>query len=372
MLPTEPQNALDKLDKPDKLETIDLSPLEQPAPKPVQRLPIVLLQLASRSLGKTGHFISKNPFWILLIGSLGIHAGLAFFTPNPLKKAPPEEILVSTPVIQLPPQNRVITSKTPSQNSKSPLDSLFVKPLNGQTVTPLDSPLQRVEFDDNYDGNRAIRDALPEDVAPPEDTYEPRPVKTPKPKPESDRIASDNKIDNSTPKPPSDNVKPELRNNKIQDEQTPSTSQDDTISKQPKPALAGNNTNGKELTVDNVATIYTTNGRILELLAKKSLKPTQIAPQEANIPDPDKNREKEVAWIAAKPPNTEGKTGSVVYMWLVNPDGDVEATFIKSSGHKELDDAVREAVKDYKFKSIDSSQKDMYRLVTAKYDFPPK
>ena len=365
MLPTEPQNKLDKS---------DLIPVEQPSPKAAQQFPIVLLNLASRSLGKTGHFIAKNPFWVLLIGSLGIHAGLAIFTPNPLKKAPPEEILVSTPVIQLPPKNRVINSQPLSQNNKSALDNLFVKPLNGQTANPLDSPLQRLESDDTYDRNRAIRDDFPEDtfVDVPEDTYEPRPAKTPKPKPESDRITADGKIDNTDSKPPSDrNIKPELRNNGIKDEQLAPTPANNTISKQPK-VNPPSNSSDKELAVDNVATIYTTNGRILELLAKNSLKTTQIAPQEANIPNPDQNREKEVSWIAPKTIDFAGKTGSVVFMWLVKPDGEVEAIFVKPSGHKELDDAVREAVKDYKFKPIDPSQKDMYRLVTAKYDFPPK
>ncbi len=364
MLPTEPQTKLDK---------IDLSPAEPSNPKTVQQFPIVLLKIASRSLVTTGHFIAKNPFWILLIGSLGIHAGLAIFTPNPLKKTPPEEILVSTPVIRLPPKNQVINSKPLSQSNKSALDNLFVKPLNDQNTTTLDSPLQRLESDDTYEANRAIRDS-PEDTYTsadvPQDTYEPKPAKTPKP--QRDRITADGKIDNTDSNPPSDrNIKPELRNNGIKDDQSSPSPQDNSISKQPKVSSTATS-NGKELAVDNVATIYTTNGRILELLAKNSLKTTQIAPQEANIPNPDQNREKEVAWIAPKTTDFAGKTGSVVFMWLVKPDGEVEAVFVKPSGYKELDDVVREAVKDYKFKPIDPSQKDMYRLVTAKYDFPPK
>ena len=108
MLPTEPQNKLDK---------IELSTVEQPSTNTPQQFPIVFQKFVYRSLGTTGRFIAKNPFWVLLIGSLGIHAGLAIFTPNPLKKAPTEEILVSTPVIQLPPKNRTISSKSLSQNN---------------------------------------------------------------------------------------------------------------------------------------------------------------------------------------------------------------------------------------------------------------
>jgi outer membrane biosynthesis protein TonB len=57
-------------------------------------------------------------------------------------------------------------------------------------------------------------------------------------------------------------------------------------------------------------------------------------------------------------------------MWLVDPSGEVQTRFLKSSGIKELDDIARETVKDYKFKPIEDPQSGKYRLVTAKYDFP--
>lgn len=92
-----------------------------------------MLQFAN----KTGRLIVKHPFWVLVIGSLALHAAFALITANPFKKTePPREVTVSTlPVVKLPPKSLTSNSKP----NKSLFDNLFVKPSTNKLGTSSDT-----------------------------------------------------------------------------------------------------------------------------------------------------------------------------------------------------------------------------------------
>ena len=128
----------------------------------------------------------------------------------------------------------------------------------------------------------------------------------------------------------------------------------------------------REKSIDNLATAYITNPKILDLTARKLLRNTEIAPPDALLSDLDNSRrEKGVEWIPPKRANTSGKRGTVTFMWLVDPNGKIveDTVLLVLSGISELDDIAREAAKDYKFKPIEDPASGIYRLVTAKYKF---
>jgi TonB family protein len=192
-------------------------------------------------------------------------------------------------------------------------------------------------------------------------------------------------IDNSQPpnvtpdKKPS-NLKPEFQANNMKDDAVSpdndpqnaaakdSANEDKGKTSTRTAGEIGTESNEKE--ISNISALYTTDKQILDLLSQNLIKNTQIAPVDALIPDPDINREKGVQWIPPKVSSITGKKGSVTLMWLVDPQGNVETRFVKSSGVKELDDIARETAKEYKFQPLEGAESGKYRLVTAKYDFP--
>jgi len=323
---------------------------------------------------KVGDFAVKYPFWILVIGSLGIHTGLMLLTPNPLKKTeePPEVIV---PTLNLPPKK---VATIPRQN-KSLFDNLFVKPTN--PANKLDIPVNRSSrspdldtFDraDNFplaNNNSAFFDNL--ETIPPAEESKPRnsppktqPTQTPRP-------VDSGKIDNTVAnKSPSSNLKPELQGNAIKDQPDPSPTQKDGVGKPAKKTVIGTNlatTGQDEVVTTNLTTSMFTDP---DILSKGQIDRTRIAAKDVLI-NAD-TREKGIEWIPPKVTNIAGKSGTVTYAWLVAPDGKVTKKFLEfeKTVAPELVNIVRETVKDYKFQPIAYPQSVRYRLVLAKYIFP--
>ncbi|MEA5489378.1 MULTISPECIES: energy transducer TonB [Pseudanabaena] len=343
---------------------------------------------------KVGGLIMKYPFGVLVLSSLGIHAAFALVAPNPLKKPEPREVVVSTlPVVKLPPKTLTTNSKT----NKSLIDNLFVKsapktnsPLNPFPDISSSSPLTTLDLDSfsNFEDLPPVADPfsvppLPDDIDKPQFVKPKSPVPTPpKNPPTQPRFNQSEQIDNTSPPPvkQTDNIKPEYQNGGLKKDVTspPATTkksangEDANSTRNLQGAVAANSSNSDrpEKEIGNISALYTTDKQIIDLLSKNLIRNTQIAPADALISNPDLNREKGVTWIPPKVANTSGKSGSVTFMWLVDPSGEVQTRFLKSSGIKELDDIARETVKDYKFKPIEDPQSGKYRLVTAKYDFP--
>jgi len=337
---------------------------------------------------KAGSLIMKYPFWVLVLSSLGIHTVLTFVTPNPLKKAEPREVVVSTlPVVKLPPKPLTTSSKS----NKSIFDNLFIKsapkpssPLNPSPNISSNSPLTTLDLDrlSNFEDLPPVADPfsvppLHDDIDKPQFVKPQTPSTPPKTAPSQQRFTQSGQIDNTSPPvKQTDNIKPEYQDGGLKKDVTAtpapikkSGNGKDTDTKNLQGAVAANS-DRPEKEIGNISALYTTDKQIIDLLSKNLIRNTQIAPPEALISNPDLNREKGVTWIPLKVANTSGKSGSVTFMWLVDPSGEVQTRFLKSSGIKELDDIARETVKDYKFKPIEDPQSGKYRLVTAKYDFP--
>lgn len=126
--------------------------------------------------------------------------------------------------------------------------------------------------------------------------------------------------------------------------------------------------NKKEIV--NLASGYPNDEQFMDLFSKKSIVNTLIVPDGKLISAVGPQRERGMVWIPPKVANVSGKSGSVTFMWLVYPNGEVKTLYLILSGIKELDDIARETVKGYKFQPIEDPASDKYRLVTAKYDFP--
>jgi TonB family protein len=378
MLPTEPKSE------------ITVSQTEQPTLN--SKNTVVANNPMRQFANKAGGLIMKYPFWVLVVSSLGIHTAFALVAPNPLKKPEPREVVVSTlPVVKLPPKTLTTNSKT----NKSLIDNLFVKsaPKTNSSLNPFpdissSSPLTTLDLDSfsNFEDLPPVADPfsispLPDDPEKPQFVKPQTPASTPPKTPSTQqRFTQSGQIDNTSPPvKQTDNIKPEYQNSGLKKDVTASpaptkksNNSKDTDTKNLQGAVAANSSNSdrKEKEIGNISSLYTTDKQIIDLLSKNLIRNTQIAPADALISNPDLNRERGVTWIPPKVANTSGKSGSVTFMWLVDPSGEVQTRFLKSSGIKELDDIARETVKDYKFKPIEDPQSGKYRLVTAKYDFP--
>jgi hypothetical protein len=333
---------------------------------------------------KTGSLIMQHPFWVLVVGSVGIHTAFALITPNPIKKAETREVVVSTlPVVKLPPKPLPNTSKS----NKSPLDNLFVKniPKSGSPQTTFldtsNSPLINLDLEDPsaFEGVPPVTDPF---SSPPltNDSDAPQFVKqqTPASKPTKEKppqsFTESGQIDNTAPAKLTDNMKPEFKNGNPKKDVTAPNKNNGNNKAPEKIATNQQGANGdrREKSIGNATSAYITNPRIVDLTLKKLLKITEIAPSDALLSDLDNSkREKGVEWIPPKRANTSGKSGTVTFMWLVDPNGKIEedTVILVLSGIPELDDIAREAAKGYKFKPIEDPASGVYRLVTAKYKF---
>jgi hypothetical protein len=375
MLPTEPKSEL------------NVSQADNPMSKSVDTVMAKnpMLQFAN----KAGRLFIQHPFWLLVAGSIGIHTAFALVTPNPIKKSETREVVVSTlPVVKIPPTLKIPpnTSKT----NKSPLDNLFVKnmPQSGlpQSTFPDPStasrPLVALDLDnlDNYDDLPPVVD--PYSVPPLTDnTDAPKFVKKQPPTPKetkeqtSQRLDQSEKIDNTAPVKPSDNLKPEFKNGNLKKNgiEANKTNGNNKVPDKVAARQTGVDGDRREKSIGNATSAFIANPRILDLNTKKLLKITEIAPSDTLLSDLDNSkREKGVEWIPPKRANTSGKSGTVTFMWLVDPNGKIEedTVILVLSGIPELDDIAREAAKGYKFKPIEDPASGVYRLVTAKYKFP--
>ena len=323
---------------------------------------------------KVGNFASKYPFWILVIGSLGIHTGFMLLTPNPLKKTEePREVIV--PTLNLPPKK---LATIPKQN-KSLFDNLFVKPTN--PANKLDIPINTSSRSPNLDifdrvdnfplpnNNSSFFDNL--ETMPPVEESKPR-TSPPKAQPtQAPRSVDAGKLDNTIAnKSPSSNLKPELQGNGIKDGADSSTAKKDETGKPAKKTVIGTNlaTTGQDemVSTDLTTSMFTDP----DILSKGQIDRTRIAAKDVLI-NAD-TREKGIEWIPPKVTSVAGKSGTVTYAWLVAPDGKVTKKFLefKKTVDPELVNIVRETVKDYKFQPISNPQSGRYRLVLAKYIFP--
>ena len=322
---------------------------------------------------KSSSLIMKHPFWVLVISSLGAHAAFALILPNPLKQTEsPREVIVTTlPVVKLP-SRQVPTN---SKQSQSFVDNLFVKSPTNKLDTSL-NVLPSTSFP-SFDLNTS--DDF-ENLPPVSNDFEFPPLLNSSSDSDSSqtpplsRTPPSGKIDNITPaKTPNSNLKPEFQSNGLKTGTSsldPETKNPKDTSKDTKNVKGAANIDQNEKAISNVSSLYSTDKQIIDLVSRNLIRTTQIAPENALVSNPDLNREKGITWIPLKIANVTGKKGAVTFMWLVAPSGEIEAKFLKSSGHQELDDIARESLKDYKFKPIEDLQSGKYRLVTAKYDFP--
>lgn len=335
---------------------------------------------------KSSSLIMKHPFWVLVISSLGAHAAFALILPNPLKQTEsPREVIVTTlPVVKLP-SRQVPTN---SKQSQSFVDNLFVKSPTNKLDTSLNvlPSTSFPYFDLNASNDFENLPLVSNDFEfPPLLNNSPDSGSSqfvPKTQPRmpesqtlpSSRVTPSSQIDNSIPaKTPSSDLKPEFQSNGLKtgiSSPDPETKNPKDTSKDTKNVKGAANIDQNEKAISNVSSLYSTDKQIIDLVSRNLIRTTQIAPENALVSNPDLNREKGITWIPLKIANVTGKKGAVTFMWLVAPSGEIEAKFLKSSGHKELDDIARESLKDYKFKPIEDLQSGKYRLVTAKYDFP--
>ncbi|MDX2254344.1 MAG: hypothetical protein NW214_02405 [Pseudanabaenaceae cyanobacterium bins.39] len=380
-------------------------------------------QLANR----TGKFIIQNPFWILVIGSLGIHTAFALITPSPIKKVDKEvEVLKNSPIplIKLPPNLNQVVPKP----NKSVLENLFVKPSNPKANPKQTLPSVELDQLENLppvasDFSFSVPPLL---TAPLNPVEPPRFVQNPNfiNSPLLSRLNPLGQIDNSlkNPKTTNSNLRDNFQNNLRNNPTTPpsnnnppknpqptptetprspvtvqpnsSTSPSKTSTPSTKPSnsnpeptpttsapspVSENNSKEPSKQVNNSASILAfvaTDRRIKNLIDKNLLITTQIAPPEALIPNPEQTREKGVVWIPPKVKDVGGRRGVILYYWIVAPSGEVQLAGY-TSGDRELVDAdqelvnvVLETVKDYRFQPIADPQTGIYRLVTARYAFP--
>ncbi len=353
---------------------------------------------------KTGKLIMKYPFWVLVIGSLGIHAAFALIAANPLKKieSKPEVVVSTLPVVKIPAQS----TKNNSKSNKSLLDNLFVKPTTNKLTSP-SSPFSvgipnafgdiapnaslrslDLTIGDRFEDSSPLAIALPLEVPPllsnPIDPpqFVKQQIRSPIAQTDSSsRLTPSGQIDNTIAPTKtttnSSNLKPEFSSSTFKNEPLaaptepkntkPKTTQGSTL-----PSSSSLDMTAKEID-SSINSLYKGDKLIADLFADNLIRNTLIAPEDAPVSYPDRNREKGVVWIPVKNTgNTSGKRGSVIFRWLVAPDGEIKRMYYTTSKDKDLDNIVLETVKDYKFKPIEDAQSGTYRLVTAKYDFPRK
>jgi len=368
---------------------------------------------------KAGSLIAKNPFWVLVIGSLGIHAIFAQIMASPVKKSaepPLTEVKTATlPVIKLPPQSNknqnrdVPNSLIPNASSlsKSIFDNMFVQSPSKKLISPsntaqnsfqnsVPSPFDLSSFD-------RVEDLLPPitslpDVPPltsnfgSESSREfvrsriPSPLIT-----QTSRLNIPEQIDNSnsTKTASNSNLRAEFNNNGLRDnpiipsnepknikntETPPKPPQSPISPNQPinpppsqSPSQSSIPSNVKQ--IESIRSIYT-NARITDLLTQDLLEQTRIVPNPKDaVVSRISGGIEDLEWIPVKG-NVYGKRGTVTFLWLVDPSGKVEFQGYTLEGDRELVEIVAQSARDYRFKANEGSRK--YRFVTAKYEFPSK
>ena len=233
---------------------------------------------------KAGTLVAKNPFWVLVIGSVGIHAIFVMIPVAPTKKAvePPPLMEVKTatlPVVKLPPQsnrnlNRDLTNRLPrntpniSNVSKSIFDSLFVQSSTNKLIPPSNVPpnsfpnsfsnsvpspfeLNSIERMDGFPPLMELPDVpLPPtnfEIDPAREFVKPR-TSTPLPLQQS-RTNALGQIDNSNPvkTTSNSNLRPEFQNNNglrdtpiVPPSDSRNTKNADTSPKSPQPPVSQN------------------------------------------------------------------------------------------------------------------------------------
>jgi hypothetical protein len=383
---------------------------------------------------KAGSLIAKNPFWALVIGSLGIHLIFVMIPVIPAKKAvepqPLIEVKTATlPVVKLPPQsnknlNKDLANKPPrntsniSNVSKSIFDSLFVQSSPNKLISPTNSfpnsfpnsvpspfDLSSVERIDGTSLMEIPDGVLPLNnfgIDPSQEFVKPR-TSTPLGSQQS-RMNATGQIDNNNPLKTTNNnnlradfqnnsglrdspIAPtnDSRNSKNTDAPTKSpqspVSQNQPTNQSPsQPTSQPTNQSPSQLTnqssipsnVKQIDSIRSiyTNARITDLLTQELLDQTKI------VPNP---KEANVSRISGgiediewipARGNVAGKKGIVTFLWLVDPNGKIEFQGYTLEGDRDLVEIVAQAAKDYRFKPTEGSRK--YRFVTAKYEFPTR
>ena len=389
---------------------------------------------------KFGNLLVKHPFWVLVIGSVGLHVAFALLAPSPLKKSEPprnEDILKNKPIplVKLPanltiPQPKgnnpllnnlfvkpSATKQQPSSNPtlENPLTSfdpnqleglpplvgsdlpfdvppLFGNPSNLSQITPpqfvkqqplfanIQSALGQIDNSSppkNANNLRAdlqsgLKDQLPDKTPP-----------SPPKKPDPENKPASSNLRNIPPNPPNKpvtNQAPPTKTTTNQDNSSKTTNNTQPASNSPdeptNPAANAPTNASISVTGTQILSFLATDKRIQNLIDNNRLITTQIAPEEALIPNPEQSREKGVAWIPPKVKNIAGKRGVILYYWIVAPSGEIQLAGY-TSGDRELVDAdqelvniVLDTVKEYRFQPVVESKAGMYRLVTARYSFP--
>lgn len=361
MLPTEPESQL----------TVSSSK------QPMTFVHKALNKEAMRQVAsKVGNFVIKNPFWALVVGSIGLHTAFVLLTPNPIKKTenPPEVIV---PTVKLPPTQITTLPKT----NKSIFDNLFVKPANNKfdisnnALPNSSSLLDRVDNFPLADNNATFDDSLFLNSQNPTTPTENNKTQTPTNKSKTttpSRFTESGQIDNTTKKTASNNIKPEVQGNGLKNEANPDTKNSENWKLSP----SGNGKTVSPVTnsfpekqFKDVTTLMFSDPDIIEYRRQGNLKDTVIAPRDKLISFSDEKREKGVEWIPPKTTKVAGKRGTITYAWLLEPDGKIAKTFVEASADQDLLKIVKETVKEYKFKPIDNPTSGKRRFVYVQYVF---
>ena len=377
---------------------------------------------------RAGTLIAKNPFWALVIGSLGVHLIFVLIPFTPAKKAvePPPLIEVKTatlPVVKLPPQsnrnlNRDLTNRLPrstsniSNVSKSIFDSLFVQSSTNKLIPPSNVPpnsfpnsfpnsvpspfeLNSIERMDGFPPLMELPDVpLPStnfEIDPSREFVKPR-TSTPLPLQQS-RTNALGQIDNSNPvkTTSNSNLRPEFQNNNglrdnsiIPSNEPKNIKNNEASPKPPQSPISQNqpiNPPPSQSSIppdvrqknETVLDLMTSDPEVSGLDKTGMLDYSRIVPNPKDVVSSQLLREtiEPVPWIRPEG-NITAKRGTVIANWILYPNGKIKKYWISmEGGDNDLLEIVAQAAKGYVFKPNEKNP-DSYRLVRARYEFPAK
>jgi hypothetical protein len=359
-------------------------------------------------------YLTKDPFWLLVLLSAGAHAAFWLLLPNPIKTAndrpQPEEIEVVSvvPVVDLPAQVPAQSIAPVSEPLTSPpLDLLANADLE---LNPADSdrqPFDRIPDESDFDAGQliALNNQEPEllaqdDPAPQLDQNDPKVKKEPQP---SDRpIATPDK--DPGPNQNQDQQPEQTTNASDSGKVIDHTAESDTGNvffkgDQPNPAIASKNSNDRQtdhpntgsntdaLPATSVAEQITASNQqaflqvINDSKYKDKLVVRVIAPAETAVKS--EHREPKVDWIPldlekladlkTEINNLDQANKEINIALLVSPSGTVEKSFIETSEIKALDLIISDMARGYydkfePFSAQSQSGLQKYRYVTIKYE----
>lgn len=305
------------------------------------------LDLPSPAMSKLAVF--KDGFWLCLLASVGIHAALFLFAPNPLKQTekPPEmEVVGTVPVVTLPKQKVPTAPKVPQLPK---VDTPITQPSENSQPGIIDIPEKTAP-------EKTVRDPIKSD---------PKPTKKPEAKePKIDKTTS--KSDELTSQQESQTEDP----TKNQPSQDLNTKPNEATNSEPE---SDQTTSGATLSQDQFHREF---GKIYAEYAIKYSRENVVqriipSPQETTVSQVSQTIEPGIEWIPPleQPKSTDikGKNTKVIVTLIVDPKGKIVKKWMFSSKNTNVDEIVKKTVKGYESKFMPLEGK--IRIVTINYDF---